>query len=146
MAGAICVRGFLIHKEVRIVNTSVKDDHLRVLWGEIGRFVQQARVPLDVRQGGPLIVNHRDIRKVMGGKMCTISYLRGMVSERGEGLAGHHAAWALGVIDEASGVDQQAYEAMQGWLKRLLVFGNPLPVAPEHFFRKACREGDLLAR
>lgn len=146
VAGFICLYTFLAHKEVRVVTTSVKDDHLRVLWGEIGRFIQSSRHPLEVEKGGPLIVNHRDIRKVVGGRQCQISYMRGMVSERGEGMAGHHAAFTLGVIDEASGVDDLVYTQMDTWSKRKLVFGNCNPCPQNHFFHKGVKEGDLLAK
>lgn len=154
------------HRTVRIVTTSVKDDHLRVLWGEIGRFVQSCKVPLTLKDGGPLVVNHRDIRKVvprsvLGSSLdsptlssnlprisraiCDISYLRGMVSERGEGLAGHHAEYTLGVIDEASGVDNFVYTQMGTWAKRILVFGNANDCAPTQFFRAGVKGGNLVA-
>lgn len=147
VAGYVAISQFLRRREVRIVTTSVKDDHLRVLWGEIGRYVDTAKYPLAVDKGGPLIVNFRDLRKMTGPagdrKMCQISYLRGMVSERGEGMAGHHAEWTLGIIDEASGVDDLVYTQMETWASRVLAFGNPNPC--ENFFRRAVEDGDLLA-
>jgi hypothetical protein len=158
VAGFIAVVGFLMHPVCRIVTTSVKDDHLRVLWGEIGRFIQSARVPLDSTKGGPLILNHRDIRKVhLPGvvlpdgrivterEVCSISYLRGMVSEKGEGMAGHHAPWTLIIIDEASGVDDLVYTQADTWARRKLIIGNPNPCPPTHFFYKGCEGGDLYA-
>ncbi len=136
-------------KQTRVVTTSVKDDHLRVLFGEIGRFIQSSKHPLTADKGGPLIFNHRDIRKIVvvnGRKeVCPITYLRGMVSERGEGLAGHHAEDTLGVIDEASGVDPFVFTQMQTWAKSMLVFGNCNETDVNHPFRKAVREGDLVA-
>lgn len=128
---------------VRIVTTSVKDDHLRVLWGEIGWFVANAARPLLVEHGGPLRLNHRDIRAVVDGRECPISYVRGMVSERGEGMAGHHAPHTLVVGDEASGLDDQVYEQSQGWAKRMLWIGNPNPC--ENFFKRGVKGGDLKA-
>ena len=148
VAGFIALRAFLVHRVVRVVTTSVKDDHLRVLWGEIGRFIDTARSdtpfgPLSAKEGGPLIINHRDIRKQYGGVQCKISYMRGMVSEKGEGMAGHHAPYTLGVIDEASGVDDTVYTQMCTWAKRILVFGNCNPCPQNHFFRAGVRGGDL---
>jgi hypothetical protein len=119
----------------------VKDDHLRVLWGEIGRFISTSRVPLDVERGGILICNHRDIKKKVGNEVCDISYLRGMVSGKGEGMAGHHAPHTLFIIDEASGVDDEVYEQGQGWMKRLLAIGNPNSC--QNFFRRLVDAGDL---
>src|SRR5690349_6930938 len=43
IAGRIAISFFtrnrLLGRTCRVVTTSVKDDHLRVLWGEIGRWV-----------------------------------------------------------------------------------------------------------
>ena len=141
VTGFICVAEFLRHRIARIVTTSVKDDHLRVLWGEINRFINTSRLPLRTEDGGPLIVNHRDVTKVVNGARCSISYLRGMVSAKGEGLAGHHAPYTLGVGDEASGLDDEVYKQFQGWAKRMLFIGNPNPCA--NFFFRGVEAGDL---
>lgn len=146
VAGFIVLKQFLCNPVCRIVTTSVKDDHLRVLWGEIGRYVQTARHPLLTRDGGPLVVNHREIRKIIGGKRDEVSYLIGQVSEKGEGMAGHHAPYTLGVIDEASGVDELVYTQMCTWAKKLLIFGNCNPCPTNHFFYRAYKEGDRLAK
>lgn len=131
---------------MRIITTSVRDDHLRVLWGEIGNAIETCRFPLSHKKGGPLIINHREVRKIHKNSVCKISYLIGTVSEKGEGMAGHHAPYTLGVIDEASGIDEVVYTQMQTWAKRILIFGNCHPCPREHFFRKAVREGDILAK
>ncbi len=99
---------------------------------------------LDVRKGGPLIINHRDVKKLVDGKECKISYLRGMVSEKGEGMAGHHAAHTLGIIDEASGLEDIVYTQMGTWARRILAIGNPNPC--QNFFRRAVKEGDLTVK
>lgn len=101
VSGFITLWYFLTHHPVRIITTSVKDDHLMVLWGEIGRFIDTAKYPLDHKKGGPLVIKHRELRKVVNGVQCKISYVKGMVSEKGEGLAGHHAPHTLLVVDEA---------------------------------------------
>lgn len=132
--------GWLGSSIVRIVTTSVRDDHLRVLWGEIGQFLQAANVPLRIESGGVLLINHHDIRKLIDGQQCPLSYLRGMVSAKGEGMAGHHAPHTLLIVDEASGVDDQVYTAADTWAARKLVFGNPWPC--NNFFYRAVDGGD----
>ncbi len=133
----------------RIVTTSVKEDHLRVLWGEIGRFATSAKYNLLAEQGGPLIINHQEIRRASEAYAKNpINYLIGLVAQtggghEGEGLAGHHAEVTLAVADEASGVPEEAYKMFQGWAKRLLIIGNPNNCS--NFFRRAVKEGDLLA-
>jgi phage terminase large subunit len=146
-AALVVMWAFLVHPVARIVTTSVKDDHLRVLWGEINRFVQTAAVPL-VRSadnpGGPLRAGYRELRKYLpSGELCPISYVKGMVSEKGEGMAGHHAPYTLLVIDEASGVDDQVYDQGQTWAKRKLVFGNPNETT--NFFYRAVDGGSIAA-
>lgn len=138
----LALRGILRPGTCRVVTTSVKDDHLRVLWGEIGRFIDTCRYPLSADKGGPLVINHRDIRKVVRGEVCKISYLRGMVSEKGEGMAGHHANYTLGIIDEASGVANQVYTQMDTWAHRKLVIGNTNDTT--NFFKEAIKGGDIL--
>jgi len=149
VAGFIAVTFFLIFPEsnlnhTRVITTSVKDDHLRVLWGEIGRFIQTAQSPLEIKKGGLLQVNHRDIRRVAYHQQCPVCYIRGMVSERGEGLAGHHATNTIAVIDEASGVDDMVYTQIATWADRILVLGNPNPCT--NFFFHAVKAGDLRAK
>lgn len=141
VGGFIALWWFLTHRECRVITTSVKDDHLRVLWGEINRFIQTSQIPLLEKEGGPLIKKFRDIRKLIDGRECEISYIRGMVSEKGEGLAGHHAEATMCLIDEASGVDDIVYTQQATWAKRLLVIGNPMPC--QNFFKMAVDGGDL---
>ncbi len=132
--------------DVRIITTSVADDHLDILWGEIGRFIQSCRIPLLAKQGGPLIWNHRHLRKMVNGKECKISYLKGIVAERGEKMAGHHASHTLGVVDEASGVDNYVWSQMGTWADRRLAIGNCNPCDARHFFRVGVEGGDLEVR
>lgn len=128
---------------VRIVTTSVRDDHLRVLWSEIARFASSSVVPLLYDQGGPLTMVHHELRHSSERKLRNpINYIVGIVSAKGEGLQGHHAANTLGIIDEASGVEQDVYDMMCTWAKRRLIIGNPNPCS--NFFFKGVNAGDLL--
>src|SRR5271165_4609449 len=108
IAGFIGLYYFMRWTPCRVLTTSVKEGHLIVLWGEINRFIQTSRFPLRSDMGGPLLVNHMSIRKYIDEKnkvLCPISYLIGTVSEKGEGMAGHHAEHTLFIGDEASGLD-----------------------------------------
>jgi hypothetical protein len=145
VAGFLCLWYFLCHHPVRVVTTSVKDSHLMVLWGEIARFIETAKYPLTAKKGGPLSVNHREIRKVINGEVDKYSYLIGCVSERGEGLAGHHAPNTLLVCDEASGCDDEVMIKGDTWAKRLLIFGNTYdPRGGTNFFKRAVMAGDVV--
>jgi len=142
-SGLVAVLFFLLHNPCRIITTSVTDNHLRVLWGEINRFIDTARVPLLYSDGGLLVERHRDLRRVdpQTGKECKISYCQGIVSAQSESIAGHHAKHTLLIIDEASGVDDQTYRRGCTWAKKRLVIGNPYPC--ENFFSRAVEEGSM---
>lgn len=133
---------------VRVVTTSIKDDHLDVLWGEIGRWIDTCRVPLSERKGGPLVIKHREIRKLVGSgddkREDKISYLVGMVSKLGEGLTGHHAAYTLLIGDEASGLVDMVHDRSETWAQKMLYIGNPY--AANNFFKRGVKAGDLLAK
>lgn len=148
VAGFIALNMFLRcikeNKTCRIVSTSVAEHHLAVLWAEISRFVATAKYPLLGKDGGPLTMNHLELRRANEAEAKNpINYLRGRVSAKGEGLAGHHAEVTLFIADEASGVDDESYKMAQGWAKRMLIFGNPNPC--QNFFRKGVDAGNMVA-
>lgn len=154
VAAFISLWFFLTRHPVRVVTTSV--DHLQlegVLWGEIRRFIQESRYPLDSDHGGPLLVNHLHLRKVVKGNTDGLSYLIGRVAAKGEGMLGHHIAKlgdgiprTLFVGDEASGIMDITYERASTWADRVLCIGNCYTGAPGcTFFKKTCQGGDILA-
>lgn len=132
---------------VRIVTTSVKSEHLDVLWAEIGKFGATSQIPLLKGYGGPFVMTHHEIRHgseiELGSN--TVSYVKGMVSDMNhkESLQGHHAKHNLAIVDEASGVPDWAYEMLQGWMKKGLFFGNPNLCA--NWWYRGCKAGDLMA-
>lgn len=156
LAGYYALFFFLTRYPCKIVTTSVKDDHLRVLWGEIDWFIRNCRVPLTSDQGGPFIVQQREIRRAFVGSELGVrgavpkdAYLIGSVSEKGEGLSGHHLPWdgiprTLAIGDEASGLDDKVLEAIDKWAHRILMIGNTWPC--RNFFRRAIKDGDQLAK
>lgn len=128
----------------RIVTTSVAEHHLKVLWGEIGRFIATARIPLLARQGGSLVINYQEVRRrEEAGAKNPLSYLAGRVSAKGEGLAGHHVDFTMLIGDEASGLDDAVYAMGQGWAKHMLFIGNPNET--QNWWRKAIEQGDRAA-
>jgi hypothetical protein len=148
VAGFLVLAFFMSRHPCRVVTTSVKDDHLRVLWGEIGRYIRNAKKPLDSRLGGPLVVNHHELKKLVGGSLCPISYVKGMVAAEGAAMQGHHATADAGspfsgvpltlfVADEASGVPDEYYTMATTWAKRVLIIGNTWPC--ENFFKRAVK-------
>jgi len=147
VAAFIVLWFFLSRTPCRIVTTSVDGHQLEgVLWGEMRRFIQNSRYPLDYRRSGPLVINHLHLRKIVNGEQDGLSYAIGRVAAKGEGLQGHHIAKTgdgiprtLFVGDEASALDDADYNAADTWADRKLIIGNPLPC--NNFFRLKVREG-----
>lgn len=152
VAAFITLWFFLTRTPCRVLTTSVDSTQLEgVLWGEIRRFIQTSRYPLEVERGGPLYVNHLHLRQVIDGAMCGLSYCVGRVAAKGEGMLGHHIAdvgdgvpRTLFVADEASGVDDISYERADTWARRKLIIGNCYPC--RNFFYRGIKGGDLLAK
>jgi hypothetical protein len=120
IAGKICVTNFLrclkLDISCRIVTHSVADHHLKVLWAEIGKAITTARIPLLERDGGPLILNDKEVRRASErGSKNANSYLVGLVSDKGEGLAGHHAEYTMFVGDEACFDSETEVLTEDGW-------------------------------
>lgn len=152
VAGFICVYFYLTRSPCRVVCTSAKEDHLDVLFGEIVRFIQTAKHPLDAKRGGPLLLHHRNISKVIDGEKCPISYLKGMVAgkESIAAMQGHHVAnvgdgipRALFMCDESSSVPNEYYNMARTWFNRALIFGNTWDC--DNFFKYAI-EGNPASR
>lgn len=146
----IVVVFFLTRHPCRIVTTSVDGSQLEgVLWGEMRRFIQDSRYPLEAERGGPLLVQHLKIRKVYHGRVCGVSYIMGRVAARGEGLQGHHCnpsdlklandgvPRTLAVGDECSGLDDESFRMLATWSRRRLYIGNPWPC--ENYFKHAVK-------
>lgn len=146
---------FLTRHPCRIVTTSAGDDHLRVLWGEGERYINTSRVPLRFKDGGPLICNHHDLRKVVNGQRCGISYCLGMVAndQNIAKMQGHHAnptdldeandgvPRTLFIADECSSVKDSYFRMASTWFQRALLIGNTWPC--ENFWRRNVEAGDV---
>jgi hypothetical protein len=136
VAGRVALLFFITRHPCRVVTTSAKDDHLRVLWAEIYNAIQTCRYPLDRRKGGPLLIHHQDIRKYSRFARCPISYMIGMVANQDSiaAMQGHHVAQTgdgiprtLFISDESSSVPQAYFTMARTWAKRMFVFGNAWP-------------------
>src|SRR5208283_3041004 len=147
VAGFLAVYFFLTRSPCRIITTSAKDDHLRVLWGEIDRFLNTSKYPLKLQKGMQtgLICNQREIRRVVHGEIEAISYVRGMVASQDAiaAMQGHHVASDDGTpkaaffADECSSVADSYYRMADTWAHRMFLFGNTWPC--ENFFKQAVR-------
>lgn len=135
---------FCSRRPARVVTTSVNVSQLEdVLWGEMRNFIDTAKYKL------PIQYNHLKIRQLRGdGTLEPKSEVVGVVTKKGEGLLGRHLPWGpdrtphtLVVFDEASGVDDAAFNSTDTWAHRRLIIGNPFPC--ENFFKQAVKKGDI---
>lgn len=153
IAAFICVWFFCSRSPCKVVTHSVDQPQLKgVLWGEMKRFIQTSKhkLPLNVREDMFMQYIRPD------GSADPLSYLIGRVTRKGEGLLGHHVPntesdrmpdgrmlpRTLFVADEASGVDDEAWEKASTWAHRMLAIGNPYPTT--NFFYKAVKQGDII--
>lgn len=130
------------------MTTSAKEDHLRVLWGEINQFIQSSKYPLDYKKGGPLVINHQDIRLWRNGEKCPKSYITGMVANDSSiaAMQGHHIAnigdgvpRTLFLSDESSSVPDDYHRMASTWFNRALIIGNTWPC--ENFWKRGIEAG-----
>lgn len=143
ITGLGCLWFFCSRNPVRIVTTSVDGTQLSaVLWGEIRRFLQDAKVPLPIEQ------NDLHLHRIVKGQRCGLSYMIGRVAAAGEGMLGHHIAntgdgipRTLFVGDESSGIRDDIFEKVESWAVRKLIIGNPYPCTNR--FYRAVKQGDV---
>ena len=102
-----------------------------ILWKEVRSAWKNATLPL----GGRLTGNPEKIA------IDQRWYAIGHATNKMERMTGHHAGELLAVIDEASGVADATYEAVQSLNpSRKLLIGNPL--RPEGQFYELCKRGE----
>lgn len=96
-----------------------------MLWREINAVYYNSRIPL----GGKPLTTELNIKPLW--------YAMGLSTDKPERFQGFHSENLLLIVDEASGVSQQIYDAAEGALTsenaRLLLIGNPTQLAGEFY-------------
>ncbi len=154
IAGFAAVWFFCTRRPCRIITSSAKDEHLVVLWGEIKNFITTSTHPYDrsvtgcllLENGGPLIVNDRDVFWEYNGVRCHKSYIKGMVASNQSiaSLGGHHIAGTgdgvprtMWMNDESSSAQDSYKDMVDPWANRMMIFGNCYPC--NNFFKRAVK-------
>lgn len=148
IAGFIPVWFFLTRSPCRVVITSAKEGHLDVVFAEINKFINTCRFPLLAKEGGPLLVKYHNIRKLVNGKVCGTSYIKGMVAADDSiaAMGGHHVpTWddtphTLFLGDECSSMNSEYEEKARPWAHRLFFIGNCWDC--DNVWRKGVDKGD----
>lgn len=123
------------HDYAKVPCTAPSAHQLRdVLWGELSKWLRHAD-ELSAQRGDPRRVWLSSLFKLTTERMYDLSapdwgaVARTGKKETPEALQGFHATHLLFVIDEASGVPEEVYEAAEGALStasaRVLMLGNP---------------------
>lgn len=149
VAGFIPVAFFLTRNPCRVVVTSAKEGHLDVVFAEINKFINTCKYPLLAKEGGPLLVKYHSIEKLVGGKKCPTSYIKGMVAADDSiaAMGGHHVAtWdetphTLFLGDECSSMNSEYEEKARPWAKRIFFIGNTWEC--DNIWRKGVDKGDV---
>lgn len=137
---------FCSRRPAKVVTTSPQAGQLEdVLWGELRRLIDSAKIKL------PLQYNHMKIRQVRNdGSFEPRSELVGRVVQKGESLLGRHIErgprglpTTLIIFDEASGMDDTAYDTSDTWTHRKLIIGNCYPCT--NFFYRGVKKGSQLS-
>lgn len=137
---------FCTRRPAKVVTTSPQAGQLEdVLWGELRRLIDSAKVKL------PIAYNHMKIRQVRNdGSFEPRSELVGRVVQKGESLLGRHIErgphglpTTLIIFDEASGMDDTAYDTADTWTHRKLIIGNCYPCT--NFFYRGVKGGSKLS-
>lgn len=150
VAAFIVLWFFISRHPCKIITTSVKEDHLDVLWGEIDKFVRTSKYPLEASKGGLLVINDREIKKIINGRVHKDTYVKKQVANEKsvESFQGHHVTLDPGMPldglarnmflgDEASGLLDMYYRMASTWARRIFVFGNTWEC--NNFFKRAIK-------
>lgn len=132
---------FASRHPARVITSSSSQDQLKaVLWEEIRERVSSSVFEF------PFRLKTLEMKRLgADGEELARSYVVGHVTKTIENFQGHHLIddrpRVLGVFDEASGVEDRFNEAMDSWMHRKLVIGNPMNT--QNFFYRCCKEGNL---
>ena len=148
VAGFIALTCFMAALELnltcKIVTTSVEEDHLKILWGEIGKRLRTAKYPILAQHGGKFIINFQEMRRFEERDAKNpSSLLIGLVCKEEAKMAGHHAEYTLGIGDEASAIRDEVRDEWLGWCDHMLWISNPRKC--NNFYKKMVKKGSLLA-
>lgn len=115
---AAIVEDFMAQGPCRIVTTAPTNHQVEtLLWGEIRKRARMAKIPWQKKPSNKRWTIREDWAAF------------GFSTNEPERFSGHHGRRLLFVVDEASGVDEQIYNAARGFLtgsnSYVLMIGNP---------------------
>jgi len=121
------------HDYPKVICTAVKKETLTDnLWGEMSRLQRRSKLIQELFMFGMTKIAAKGAEEEWFAVARTTSkkYSAGGGNAQAEGLAGKYADDTLAVVDEASGVDDANFDALEGSAntprRKMLVIGNPL--------------------
>jgi phage terminase large subunit len=126
IAARVALWYLAVHPSSRVIVTAPTSQQLRnVFWREVALAYRAS----DGFIGGELLGDRLELADDW--------FMAALSTDRPERFQGHHAERLLLVVDEASGVSEEIFEAASGFLTspeaRLLLIGNPTQTSGEFF-------------
>ncbi len=136
LAARAAIWFFVTHPYSKVITTAPTWKQVKsILWPEIHSALR--KIPSPFRTNFDVLDTEMYMRAPNGERLQDW-FIMGRSSDKAENLQGFHAPYLLFIIDEASGVKSEIYEAIMGsqtTAAKVLAIGNP--TRPEGFFYDA---------
>ncbi|MBO8180277.1 MAG: PhoH family protein [Archaeoglobus sp.] len=136
LAARAAIWFFVTHPYSKVITTAPTWQQVRkILWSEIHSALR--KVPPLLRDNFEILDTEIYMKDATGNRIQEW-YITGRSSDRPENMQGFHAPYLFFIIDEASGVKDEIYEAIEGSQTteaKMLLIGNP--TKPEGYFYNA---------
>lgn len=124
---------FLTRPYCKIVCTAVKEDTLRDnLFAELSKMMRMSPLIEQFVNFGALKISAKGAERewFIVARTASKRYSAGGGAAQAEGIAGKYSDDVLNIVDEASGVDDVVFDALEGSCnkpgRKMLILGNPL--------------------
>lgn len=136
LASRAAIWYFVTHPYSKVITTAPTWQQLRkILWSEIHSAMRE--VP-DVFKANFEILDMDIYMRDANGNRLADWFITGRSSDKPDNMQGFHAPYLFYIVDEASGVKEEIYEAIEGSQTtnaKMLLIGNP--IRPEGYFYNA---------
>ena len=143
LAARAAIWFFVTHPYSKVITTAPTWQQVRkILWPEIHSALR--KVPSILKENFEILDTDVYMKDAKGNRIQEW-YITGRSSDRPENMQGFHAPYLFFIVDEASGVEDEIYYAIEGSQTteaKMLLIGNP--TRPEgHFYDVFHRDRDL---
>lgn len=134
---------FVTHPFAKVITTAPTGRQLRkVLWAELQALAR--KIPTAIRANFEILETDIYMRD-KNGRRINDWFITARTSDKPENMLGFHAPFLLYIVDEASGVPDEIYNAIEGSMTteaKMLLIGNPTRTTG-YFYDAFHRKADL---